>query len=163
MAKHPLHDKLDKHVKKYIKQFDFKKVLHIEDTPARIALSFSLGVFIGFLPLLWFHIFLIIPIIIFFRVNKVAILLGTFISHPFAMYLLTPVSFHLGKLILGVSALELSWQNLYVAYWPLFVGSVVLGLAAALVTYPIAYYSVSEYRKRKNWQKKKKIEKKSVR
>ena len=33
----------------------FKKLLHIEDTPERTALAYSLGIFLGFSPFLGFH------------------------------------------------------------------------------------------------------------
>jgi len=149
---------ISRHVKRHVKNFDFNKVLRIEDTPERIALSFGIGVFIGFLPLLWFHILLIIPIIVLFRVNKFAIILGTFIIHPFSLYLMTPTSFKLGTRVLGNPDLVLSFSTIHLAYWPLFVGSVTFGIISAAVAYVAVYYGIIIYRKKKE-EKAKKLKK----
>jgi uncharacterized protein (DUF2062 family) len=53
-----------------------KKLLHIEDTPERTALAFSLGIFLGFSPFLGFHTLTGLTIAFLFKLNRVAMLLG---------------------------------------------------------------------------------------
>ena len=59
-----------------------KKLLHIEDTPERTALAYSIGVFLGFSPFLGFHTLGGLAIAFLFGLNRVAILLGVWTNTP---------------------------------------------------------------------------------
>jgi uncharacterized protein (DUF2062 family) len=59
-----------------------KKLLHIEDTPERTALAYSIGVFVGFSPFLGFHTLTGLAIAFLFGLNRVAILLGVWSNTP---------------------------------------------------------------------------------
>jgi uncharacterized protein (DUF2062 family) len=59
-----------------------KKLLHIEDTPERTALAYSIGIFLGFSPFLGFHTLAGLAIAFLFRLNRVAILLGVWTNSP---------------------------------------------------------------------------------
>lgn len=58
------------------------KLLHIEDTPERTALAFSIGVFLGFSPFLGFHTLAGLAIAFFFRLSRLAVLLGVWTNTP---------------------------------------------------------------------------------
>jgi len=59
-----------------------KKLLHIEDTPERTALAYSIGIFLGFSPFLGFHTLAGLAIAFLFRLSRVAILLGVWSNTP---------------------------------------------------------------------------------
>ncbi|MFB3885223.1 MAG: DUF2062 domain-containing protein [Thermodesulfobacteriota bacterium] len=59
-----------------------KRLLHIEDTPERTALAFSIGVFLGFSPFLGLHTLAGLAIAFLFGLNRVAILLGVWSNTP---------------------------------------------------------------------------------
>ncbi len=59
-----------------------KKLLHIEDTPERTALAYSIGIFLGFSPFLGFHTLAGLAIAFLFGLNRVAILVGVWSNTP---------------------------------------------------------------------------------
>jgi uncharacterized protein (DUF2062 family) len=59
-----------------------KKLLHIDDTPERTALAYSIGVFLAFSPFLGFHTLAGLAIAFLFGLNRVAILLGVWTNNP---------------------------------------------------------------------------------
>ncbi len=60
----------------------FKKLLHIEDTPERTALAYSIGIFLGFSPFLGFHTLGGIAVAFLFGLNRIAVLLGVWSNTP---------------------------------------------------------------------------------
>src|SRR4030067_2154105 len=65
----------------HLKDF-IKKLLHIEDTPERTALAFSIGIFLGFSPFLGLHTLTGLAIAFLFKLNRVAMLLGVWSNTP---------------------------------------------------------------------------------
>jgi hypothetical protein len=59
-----------------------KKLLHIEDTPERTALAFSIGVLLGFSPFLGFHTLGGVGAAFLFRLNRLAVLIGVWTNTP---------------------------------------------------------------------------------
>jgi len=59
-----------------------RKLLHIEDTPERTALAFSIGIFLGFSPFVGLHTLAGLAIAFLFGLNRVAILLGVWTNTP---------------------------------------------------------------------------------
>ncbi len=59
-----------------------RKLLHIEDTPERTALAFSIGIFLGFSPFLGLHTVVGLAVAFLFGLNRVAILLGVWTNTP---------------------------------------------------------------------------------
>jgi hypothetical protein len=136
-------------------------LLHLEDTPHRIALAFGLGLWVAFCPLLGIHTLMSLGIAFVFRLSRAAILLGTFVNNPWTlapMYLAGTV---VGCFLLGVPAEPLAaidfdrrgadfYRELAVSLrpylWPFVVGNTLTGLAAGLVGY-LALRSLLERRR----------------
>jgi len=59
-----------------------KKLLHIEDTPERTALAYSVGIFLGFSPFLGFHTLCGLAVAFLFGLNRFAVLLGVWSNAP---------------------------------------------------------------------------------
>ena len=125
-------------------------ILHIQDTPHRIALAFGLGVFIAFSPLLGIHTGMALAVAFLFRLSRVAILAGAWTNNPWTLAPMYMAGTALGCGLFGVSpeSLEsIDWslhgRAFYEALWeglrplvvPFVVGNTVLGLVAGVVAY----------------------------
>lgn len=121
------------------------RIFKAHHAPQEIALGVALGVFIAIIPLYGFHTLLcIIAALLIPRANKFAILLGTNVSLPPTVATITWSSYDLGRLILARQNYPpLSWEyirNFNITkisefYYPLFIGSIVLGLLCSIVLY----------------------------
>jgi hypothetical protein len=125
-------------------------LLHVEDSPSRVALAFALGVFIAFSPLLGIHTGLAIAVALLFRLNKVAILAGAWTNNPWTIAPMYSAGTFLGGFVLGVSPTslgEIDWSLSGPAFYaslgsglrplvlPFVVGNLALGAVAALVSF----------------------------
>lgn len=150
-------------------------VLHLDDAPSKIALGLAVGVFIGCTPLYGLHTLLALVVAFALRVNKVATVTGAWFNLPWIAPFVYGLSLKVGEFILsGGQGLEFlrgerlgdlaamirpylsferfregflaSFQLLFVASKPLFVGTTVVGVLAAVVTYVLALGAVRELR-----------------
>jgi uncharacterized protein (DUF2062 family) len=124
-------------------------LLHVDDTPHRIALAFAIGVYIAFFPILGIHTGMALAIAFLFRLSRVAILLGAWTNNPWTLAPMLMTGTLLGCVLLGVSAAELShidWgqaarsfrvllHTLEPYLWPYVIGNTVLGVGAAVASY----------------------------
>ncbi len=125
-------------------------LLHIEDTPHRTALAFAVGVLIAFSPFLGIHMGIALIVAFVFRLNRVAILLGTYLNNPWTLAPMYLAGTSLGCLLLGVSKdglgaidwelqgsafLEMLKITLRPYVWPFLLGNTLLGLASGFVGY----------------------------
>ncbi|RME67583.1 MAG: DUF2062 domain-containing protein [Nitrospirae bacterium] len=60
-------------------------IFTIKDSPRRLALSFSTGLFIGISPLLGLHTILSIIVASVFKLNKLVTLMGTYVTNPWSL------------------------------------------------------------------------------
>jgi uncharacterized protein (DUF2062 family) len=122
----------------------------VEGTPHRTALAFGVGVFIAFSPLLGIHWLLALGTAFAFRLNRVAVLLGTYVNNPWTLAPLYLAGTALGCAMLGVPPDGLAtiewhrhgwdfythlWEHLKPYLWPYVLGNTVLGAAAGAATY----------------------------
>jgi hypothetical protein len=77
------------------------RVLHIDDTPERIARGIAIGVFTAWLPLFGLQIFLSLIIAAILRANKVMALLFIWISNPLTALFIYYPAYRIGRFILG--------------------------------------------------------------
>jgi uncharacterized protein (DUF2062 family) len=59
-----------------------QKLFHIEDTPERTAMAYSIGVFLGFSPFLGLHTILGVALAFLLGMNRIAVLLGVWSNTP---------------------------------------------------------------------------------
>jgi uncharacterized protein len=136
-----------------------RTLLHVEETPHRTALAFGVGVFIAFspnlllpfsFPFLFIHMGVALLVAFLFRLNRVAILVGTYLNTPWTLAPMYLAGTTLGCMMLGKSTdgLEaIDWElhgqaflhnlfsNLRPYLWPFMIGNMTLGAACALVGY----------------------------
>lgn len=134
-------------------------ILHTNDTPARAALAFAIGVFIAWTPALGFHTVIALGLAFLLGLNRVAVVAGTFVNNPWTFVPIYSASVYLGSALLGsdLAAPQFeglaTWTDLreYLAQlrpWivPLTTGTLVLGALSALIAFPIVLYGIRWYR-----------------
>jgi uncharacterized protein (DUF2062 family) len=128
----------------------FLVLFHVEDSPHRIALSFGLGVFIAFSPLLGLHTLMALGIAVAFRLSKAAIIVGIYANNPWTIAPMYMAGTVLGSFLLGVSTDDLvnlrfdehGWAfyrsmaaQLRPYLWPFVLGNTLLGMLFGLLAY----------------------------
>jgi uncharacterized protein (DUF2062 family) len=152
--KHPLKDLI-------------KKLLHIEDTPERTALAFSIGIFLGFSPFLGFHTLTGLAIAFLFRLNRVAILLGVWSNTAWWLVPYYAVATWLGMRVVGFRVDWATLEGIFQLgriqgfmsshFWTQFasqsglllsflIGSLILAALLSLVAYPLSLKWIKYYR-----------------
>jgi uncharacterized protein (DUF2062 family) len=155
-----------------VKQFKelLKKLLHIEDTPERTALAYSIGVFLGFSPFLGLHTLMGLAVAFLFRLNRAAVLLGIWSNAPWWL-----VPYYTAATWLGVGLTNFRIDKaalhemfrlgtevgfLSSAFWSqiasqaglllsFLIGSMALASLLALAVYPVSLRWIRFYRSRK--------------
>jgi uncharacterized protein (DUF2062 family) len=140
----------------------FKKLLSdllkLNNTPPEIALGVGIGVMIAVMPLYGLHTILcVIFALLISRANKIAILIGTNISLPPTIPLITWAGYNIGRLILGdeypplnmASFQGITVKKMLVFYYPLFIGSFVLGVFLAVMFYFLTLWFMEKRQKSK--------------
>ena len=125
-------------------------VLQVEDSPQRVALAFSLGVFIAFFPLLGTHTAVALILAFAFRLNRVAVLAGAWTNNPWTIGPMLTTGTLVGCALLGVSPKTLGavdWSLSGRAFygslaagfgpllWPFVVGNLVTGIIAGCASF----------------------------
>jgi uncharacterized protein (DUF2062 family) len=142
-----------------------RALLHLDDPPQRIALALAVGVFISCTPLLGLQTILAIVVATVFRLNRAATVTGVWVNLPWFTPVVYGAALAVGGLILpdpgGIRdawltyfmsrPLGLRWQDLMTVLeelsTALLVGTTVVGLAAAMVTYVVAFGLISVRRR----------------
>ncbi len=130
-----------------------KAILALDSHPSHIAGGFAVGVFIGITPLFGLHTPLAIASAYIFRLNKITTITGAWLNTPLTVVPVLMASYRLGEFILGQSPQSVSfeildWHHLKGYAAALFIGSSIIGLAAALLSYFICYWMVVRFRRK---------------
>jgi len=113
-----------------------------------LAAGFAVGVFFSFTPLVTLHTVLALVVAVVLRLNKVTTLAGVWVNNPYTMPFVFYGSFRLGEWILGMRVSPPSFESYtlqtvlkaavpYAA--PLFLGTTIVGIAAAVLGYIVVY------------------------
>jgi len=139
--------------KKSIKRFIREYVINSSDSNMKIAISMTVGVFMGVIPVWGFQMLVAFGIAYFLKLNRFVAVAASNISMPPMLPLILFLSYITGGLIIGYnehtvkysSGITLEWvkENL-VQY---LVGSVVFGIITAVVLGTITYFLLRIFRK----------------
>ncbi len=119
-----------------------------ETNEKSLAAGFAVGVFFSFTPLVSLHMVLALLVAVIFRLSKVAAVAGAWVNNPYTMPFVFYACFRLGKWILGAHIPTPAFDELQLAAIlkaakpyaaPLFLGTTVVGVIAALLAYVIVY------------------------
>ena len=136
------------------------QVLHLQETPHRTALAFAIGVFIAFAPHYFFHIASVVFCAWAFRLNYLALFVGSFINNPWTLVPILAASLYTGLLLVGESlSTSIEWGNMTVNnmfeilspyLFPFIVGACTLAILGALIAYPVMRWAITRYRRGKH-------------
>lgn len=125
-------------------------IFTIKDTPHRIAAAFAIGVFIGMSPLLGLHTVLGILAAWALRLNKMATIVGVYITNPWTIIPIYTFSTWVGARCLGINKLlpDIDWKHLTFSgllnefsqmLMPFIVGTILIGIISAILGYAVVY------------------------
>ena len=82
-------------------KYYFLKFIRLKGDPHELALGMALGIFVGMLPIIPFHMALSVALALFFRGSKITALIGVWVSNPVTWYLIYYYNYRIGAWILG--------------------------------------------------------------
>jgi uncharacterized protein (DUF2062 family) len=144
-----------------------KKLLHIEDTPERTALAYSIGILLGFSPFLGFHTLAGLAIAFLFNLNRVAILLGVWSNTPWWIVPYYTITTWVGMWVTGFRIDKATVKAIFqlgmdqefmssdfwsrvASQWGLLlsfgIGSMILAILLSLIAYPLSLKWIKFYR-----------------
>ena len=153
-----------------LKRFFIYRVLHVDDTPHRIALGLAIGIFITWTPTVGFQMALTVALAWLLRANKVVGVPFVWISNPFTLLPIYGPNYLVGCWVLRQRALSLDfltaagssgswiervntwWNATWHVFWPLWMGSLLVGLFLGTMAYFGTRIAVVKYRQR--WHRK---------
>ncbi len=134
--------------------------------PHRVALGAALGIFVAFTPTIGFQMIIVVALASLFGANKLVGVPLVWISNPLTIPPIFYAGYTLGRVILGWQRLSRRWWSelaeppegwwaTTVFYWnraaaiaaPLWLGLVLIGGCAAVLTYYALFYFL------RNWQR----------
>ena len=119
-----------------------RAVLHLDDPPWRIALALAVGVFISCTPTFGFQTLLALLVATVARLNRAATVTGAWLNLPWVAPFVYAGALKLGELLLpdrtGIGGF---WQMLLL-------GTTLVGVGAAVVTYCVSFGALSWRRRR---------------
>ncbi len=136
-------------------------LLFINESPHRIALTFSIGLFIGISPFIGAHTILALLVAFIFRLNKIIILLGTYVTNPWTIIPIYTFSTFIGAKILGIKSVipDIDWTDITFLkimngmkplVIPFFVGTTFVGAISSIIIYFILYALIKKTRRLHN-------------
>lgn len=161
-----------RYVAKRIERFFVYRVLHVDDTPHRIALGMAIGIFVTWMPCIGLQMVLTVAISALLGANKLVGVPFVWISNPATLLPIYGPNYYVGSVLLGgdytwsrfvdamskASGFSGTWTAKVHAYWdafwpifpPLWLGSVIVASILGVLTYFGILYAVITYRKRRD-------------
>jgi len=136
-----------------------RSLFHLHDSPNKLALASAVGVFIAFSPTIGLHTISCLLFAWMFRLSKLVVFTTTaVVNNPWTMVPLYGFCLWFGIKITGTATAvpDIAWKSLTFtsAYhilrpylWPFVAGTVVLGAAAAILSYFFIYWAVVRHRR----------------
>lgn len=133
------------------------ELARLNNSPREIAFGISLGVFIAHSPFYGLQTLAALILAVFIRrINRIAILTGLLVTIPPAAPFVYWAEYRIGKFVLGNNYPSFSWASveefirhgIYRFFYPLFVGSIILGFFSSLVFYFVTLVLVRKIRAR---------------
>jgi uncharacterized protein len=148
--------------------FFMHRVVHVQDTPHRIALGVAIGIFVAWTPTVGFQMALAVALAWLLGANKLVGVPFVWISSPLTFVPIYLPNYYVGRWILGsdvpppdfgkladVTGGRLEWATTWWAVtWnailPLWVGSLLVAFVLAVPTYLTTYYAVVLFRQKRH-------------
>lgn len=162
------------------RKFMYRRVLHADDTPHRIALGVALATFVAFTPTVGIQTLLALGVAALFRANKAVCIPIVWITNPVTMGPIYAACWWLGAMLTPgpakvdftaieqrlreAAASDAGWWSQIFSYefWAgifglmlelgaeLWIGCLVVGVFFGVVLYFVSYYGIIGYRRRRS-------------
>ena len=136
--------KLKEKIKKH-----FKEVLEIKKSPKSIAAGFAIGTFFGIAPTFGVEAILILLIILIFKkVSKIALLAAYAIWNPIVVIPIYALGYKIGDLLLKSPIKYYKVEYLGEIFFyskRLILGSIILAIIISVISYFIVYFLAKKY------------------
>lgn len=131
------------------------RFLRLQGTPDEIAKGLALGIFIGMTPTFGFQMVLAVFFALLLRENKLAAVLGVWITNPVTAPFIYALEYESGRILVGMervhlhlnfdfrALLNLGWEVLF----PMSVGSLIFGLLCAALSYALTLRLIPSLKK----------------
>lgn len=155
-----------RYIARRLKNWFIYRVLHVDDTPHRIALGVAIGIFITWTPSIPFQMILVVALSTLFGANKFVGVPFVWISNPLTLVPVYGPNYLVGCWLLGskgegfsalIDATKLSgniievtkafWGAIWQIFWELWLGSLVVAAILGIVTYVVMRRVIVAYRR----------------
>jgi uncharacterized protein len=79
----------------------YLRIIRLRESPHELALGMALGIGIGMMPIVPFHMIVAFAVAFLFRASKITAMVGTWICNPVTMYSIYRYGYKIGVVILG--------------------------------------------------------------
>jgi uncharacterized protein (DUF2062 family) len=130
----------------------FEEVFKTKTNPENIALGFSIGTFIGLLPLPFINLFIVFLIVLIFKkISKYTLLFSILFWNPIVQFPLTVLSYKVGDLIFGDSSV-IKYQLIIVNHIinlsrRYLVGNMMVAFITSIIIYFLVFYIAKKIKK----------------
>jgi hypothetical protein len=156
-------------LQRWISRFILHSVLHADDPPHRLALGIAIGVFITFTPTVGFQMALVVFLAWLLRANKIVGLPIVWLTNPVTIVPIYYTCYRVGRFVLQQPPVGFGWwselsrppkgwlpaaafysRRFTEIAWPLWMGSLLVGLLLGYLAYYASYHAICAYRM-KRW------------
>ncbi|HBG93491.1 MAG TPA: hypothetical protein DDX12_08520 [Nitrospiraceae bacterium] len=134
-----------------------RNILTVKDSPRRLAMAFSVGIFIGMSPLFGIHTILGLIAAWVFGLNRIVTITGVYITNPWTIVPIYTFSAYIGAKCLGIKQIvpEIDWAHITFSNFahelnplltPFVFGTLLIGFISAVISYFIIYHAVKKAR-----------------
>lgn len=138
-----------------------RELLRIKDSPHRIAIAFSVGIFIGLSPFLGIHTIIGVIVAWLFRLNTFATLSGVYITNPWTVVPIYTFSTWVGARCLGAKQIipAINWSNITFNHFisdlkpllmPFIFGALLVGFISSIISYFVIYRAIKRVHREKS-------------
>ncbi len=137
-----------------------RNMLRIDASPRKIAMSFAVGVFIGFSPFFGLHTLLGLLAAYVLRLSRSATVTGVFVTNPISLVPIYTFCIWLGMVLMGTDMsdviININWKTMTLLTMsielgalllPFLLGTFISGVVGAF----ISYHAVRAYVQRDRW------------
>jgi uncharacterized protein len=150
----------------FFRQFKLNviRLARLRSEPDEIGRGMALGLFVGFTPTFGVQMLLALLFAFLFRQNKIAAIIGVWVTNPVTAPFIYGLEFQVGRLFLGMSPHsshlphELSWSMGLQVGGPILLGSLIVGLPIAIIGYSLTVRFIPSLRQARiaRWPRRRK-------
>ncbi len=149
-----------KGIRGYLDEY-YRNLMNIPGKENDIATGFAIGILISFSPWIGLHLILVFLLTKLFRKSFGAGALASLVFNPLTAPFLLTIEYRTGRLVMGmftepvprltkisIADFSVLWENIVQVFYPLFIGGLVLGVPASILSFFLVQRALRVYRNR---------------